>query len=119
MKFYDSMGFESEHGIWVRRADAQEIAADRDSHQREIAERDARIRELEAELEKSINNARANWIDAEQLAQRVSELESCVLEYWHAEDWYDVGVADSTAAKLLPEKVSTWWSMIDGAGNEQ
>jgi hypothetical protein len=48
MKFYDSMGFESEHGIWVRWVDAQEIAADRDSRQREVAERDARIRELEA-----------------------------------------------------------------------
>ena len=42
-----------------------------------------------AELEKSVNNARANWIDAEQQAARVRELEADLL---HPPRRYDGGL---------------------------
>ncbi len=44
MKYYDSMGFESEHGIWMRRVDAAELSLKLDTA-------DTRIRELEACIE--------------------------------------------------------------------
>ncbi len=50
MKYYDSMGFESEHGIWVRRVDAAELAADAAHLASERDSLEGRIRELEAAL---------------------------------------------------------------------
>jgi hypothetical protein len=41
--------------------------------------------------------------DYDALAKRCEELECCIREYWDATDWDEVGGADSTAAKLLPD----------------
>jgi hypothetical protein len=57
LKYYDSMGFESEHGIWVRRVDAAQLAAESEArHQscvvlmNSVQDHRARIRELEADV---------------------------------------------------------------------
>ena len=74
----------------------------------------ARIRTLEAELEKSVNNARGLWIDVEQQAQRVRELEAERDKLRAAQAWQPIETApkDGTVIDLWD---ADWKRRIVGA----
>jgi hypothetical protein len=64
MKYYDSMGFESENGIWVRRVDVAVLEAEN----KRISELKKALRDLLAEVEQVVSSRSIppTWLDEEQ-----------------------------------------------------
>jgi hypothetical protein len=77
MKYYDSMGFESEYGIWVRRAEydalAAELSAYKEAHEKSCPFV-ARIRELEAALAAEKENSARGWELFQTFRKKYAEL---------------------------------------------
>ena len=107
MKFYDSMGFESENGIWVRRADVAEFEAILAIAERRDAFKLAtRIRELEAARELAAIASATLRDESIAKNERIAQLEAALLAPKAAEWKYlDDGVTLLKAAlDAIPER---------------
>jgi hypothetical protein len=75
MKYYDSMGFESENGIWVRRVDAAELEAICASYENRGAFKlAARVAKLEAALRDATELRESDLDAADEFTLRWREL---------------------------------------------